>query len=226
MKEKYMQKVAFLHGSQPWVCNAILQRNEVPATYQKMMKVAECMEDGSMHKKAGTPLILQLTTKGSATQVISGPKRSQKKKWDNNLPKDKGTPTKKKLWDVAKVQCFNYNELGNFAEDCEKVNRDWAQGGFVAKASVAKLGPNLIMFRFKVKINGVLCLLDSGAMHSFVNPSAVKQLGWVAKPIKVHLAQGVVTPPSEVVLGVVLECDKVKFIKNFIICALNDMEAI
>jgi hypothetical protein len=102
--------------------------------------------------------------------------------------------------------------------------------GFVAKASVVKLGLNLIFFRFKVGINGVLCLLDSRATHSFVNPSAVKRFRWeiakVAKPIKVHLAQGVVTLASEVVLGAVLECSKAKFVENFTVCALDGMEAI
>jgi hypothetical protein len=54
---------------------------------------------------------------------------------------------------------------------------------------VAKLGPNLIMFRFKVRINEVLCFLDLITTHSFVNPSVVVGLGWVgskvAKPIRV-----------------------------------------
>jgi hypothetical protein len=63
-----------------------------------------------------------------------------------------------------------------------------------------------------------------------MSPSVVKQLGWVAtkvaKPIKVHLAQGAMTLTSEVVLGVVLECNKVKFAKNFMVCALDGMEAI
>jgi hypothetical protein len=57
-----------------------------------MMKVVECMEDDSMHKKARTSLVTQLTTKvsiKSATQIASGPKRSQKRKWDKNPPKDK-----------------------------------------------------------------------------------------------------------------------------------------
>ncbi len=92
------------------------------------------------------------------------------------------------------------------------------------------LGPNLILFKFKVRTNGVLCLLDSRVMHSFMNQGAVKQLKWVAtkvaKPIKVDLAQGAMTPTSEVVLGAVLECNKVKFIENLTICALNGMEAI
>ncbi len=104
------------------------------------------------------------------------------------------------------------------------------QGGFVAKASVAKLGPNLIMLKFKVGINGVLCFLDSGTTHSFVSPNVIKRLGWeatkVAKPIKVHLAQWVMTPTSEVVLGAILECDKAKFAKNFTVCTLDGMEAI
>jgi len=63
-----------------------------------------------------------------------------------------------------------------------------------------------------------------------VSPSAIKRLGWeatkVAKPIKVHLTQGVMTPISEVVLGIVLECSKAKFVENFTICALDGMEAI
>jgi hypothetical protein len=43
----------------------------------------------------------------------------------------------------------------------------------MVKANVAKLGPNLILFKFKVGINGLLCLLDSRFTHSFVNPSMV-----------------------------------------------------
>ncbi len=104
------------------------------------------------------------------------------------------------------------------------------QGGFVTKASVAKLGPNLIMLRFKVRTNGVLCLLDLGTMHLFVSVSVVKRLEWVAtnmaKPIKVHLAQKVLTLADDVVLGAILECDKVKFVENFTIYTLDSIEAI
>ncbi len=39
---------------------------------------------------------------------------------------------------------------------------------------MAKLGPNLIMLKFKVGINGVLCFLDSEATHSFVCPNVIK----------------------------------------------------
>jgi hypothetical protein len=39
----------------------------------------------------------------SVAQVTSGLKRGQKRKWDTNSPKDKGTLTKKKPRDVAKV---------------------------------------------------------------------------------------------------------------------------
>jgi hypothetical protein len=94
-----------------------------------MMKVVECMEDDSMHKKAIMPLVLQLTTKvsiGNATQAASGSKRGQNRKWDKNLPKDKGISAEKKPRDVAKVQCFNYDELGHFAKDYENVRQDWA----------------------------------------------------------------------------------------------------
>jgi hypothetical protein len=63
-----------------------------------------------------------------------------------------------------------------------------------------------------------------------VSPSAIKRLEWeatkVAKPIKVHLTQGATTLTSEVVLAAILECNKVKFMENFIVCALDGMEAI
>jgi hypothetical protein len=48
----------------------------------------------------------------------------------------------------------------------------------------------------------------------------------MAKPIKVHLTQTIVTPVNEVVLGVILECDKVKFAENFMVCVLDGIEAI
>jgi hypothetical protein len=38
---------------------------------------------------------------------------------------------------------------------------------------VAKLGPNLILLKFKVRTNVVLCLLDLGAMHSFVSSNVI-----------------------------------------------------
>ncbi len=104
------------------------------------------------------------------------------------------------------------------------------QGGFFAKMNVAKLSLNLILLIFKVRINGLLCLLDLGAMHLFVNPSAITQLRWVAtnvaKPIKVQLAHKVATRTNEVVLGVVLECGKAKFMVNIMVYALDGVKTI
>jgi hypothetical protein len=70
-----------------------------------MMKVMECMEDDSMHKKAVMLLVSQLNTKvsiKSVTWVASGPKRGQKMKWDKSPPKDKEALAKKSR-DVSKV---------------------------------------------------------------------------------------------------------------------------
>jgi hypothetical protein len=60
-------------------------------SYQEMMKVVECMEDDSMHKKVGTLQVSQLTMRvsiGSATHVASGPKRAHLKtkglQWKKN----------------------------------------------------------------------------------------------------------------------------------------------
>ncbi len=91
---------------------------------------------------------------------------------------------------------------------------------------MAKLGPNLILFKFKVGTNGLLCILDSKATHSFVNPRAISWFKWVAKPIKVQLAQGAATWTNEVVLGAILECNKATFVDNFTVCALDGIEAI
>ncbi len=63
-----------------------------------------------------------------------------------------------------------------------------------------------------------------------MNPSAITQFRWVAtkvaKPIKVQLAHGVVTLTNEVVLGVVLECSKVKFMDNIMVYALDGIKTI
>jgi hypothetical protein len=48
----------------------------------------------------------------------------------------------------------------------------------------------------------------------------------VAKPIRVQLTQGAATLTSEVVLGIILECGKAKFAKNFTVCTLDGIEAI
>jgi hypothetical protein len=56
MKEEYAHKVIFFHGHLPF-CSAILQWNGVPTTCQEMMKVMECMENDSMHKKVGMPQV-------------------------------------------------------------------------------------------------------------------------------------------------------------------------
>jgi len=54
MKVEYLCKMVFFHGLQPWACEFILQKNEVPNSYQEMMKGAKCMEDDFMfHKSAG-----------------------------------------------------------------------------------------------------------------------------------------------------------------------------
>jgi hypothetical protein len=67
-------------------------------------------------------------------------------------------------------------------------------------------------------------------MHSFVNPSAIMRLRWVAtkvaKAIKVQLAHGAITPTNKVVLGAILECDKAKFMENIILYALHAIKAI
>jgi len=81
----------------------------------------------------------------------------------------------------------------------------WKEGKFLGNASVATLGPNLILLNYKVGINVVSYLLDFETMHLFVKPNVVKQLGWVVKkvvkPIQVQLAKGDVKSVHVVALG-------------------------
>ncbi len=71
---------------------------------------------------------------GSVKQASNGPKRGQKKMWDKNPPKDKGTPIEKKSQDVAKIWSFKCKELGHFVKDYEEVNQDWvAKGGLLQR---------------------------------------------------------------------------------------------
>jgi hypothetical protein len=85
------------------------------------------------------------------------------------------------------------------------VRWDWKEGKFLGNASVATLGPNLILLNYKVGINVVSYLLDFETMHLFVKPNVVKQLGWVVKkvvkPIQVQLAKGDVKSVHVVALG-------------------------
>ncbi len=83
MKEEYTQKVAFLHGLQPWTHNAILQRSEVPMTYQEMMKVVQCMEDDFVHKKVGTLQSLATHNEGEHRE------HNTYCKWPKEGPKNK-----------------------------------------------------------------------------------------------------------------------------------------
>jgi hypothetical protein len=60
-------------------------------------------------------------------------------------------------------EVFDYEHLGHIIKDYPnpiKVRKYLQEGDFVAKTSVAKLGPNLISFNCKMGINMVFCLLD------------------------------------------------------------------
>jgi hypothetical protein len=72
--------------------------------------------------------------------------------------------------------------------------------------------------------------LDSRVTNSFITPQTVEQLGvkteLVTNPIMVQLAQGIAKPLLNVMLSVELFCDKVRFFENFILCDLNNFDAI
>jgi hypothetical protein len=88
--------------------------------------------------------------------------------------------------------------------------------------------PSWALFKFEVRTNGFLYLLDLGAMHLFVSSSIITQLKGVAtkvaKPIRVQLAQKTTTLINTMVFGAVLECGKAKFAKNFTVYTLEALK--
>jgi hypothetical protein len=88
----------------------------------------------------GTSQVSQVTkvSIGSAMQNTNNPKKSQKIKWDKNPTKDKRSFGEKKPWDIVKVYCFNYKELGHFVKDYKKVGHNLVQGKFTTKTNVVK----------------------------------------------------------------------------------------
>jgi len=179
-----------------------------------MLKVAKCLEDDySFHKLNGGQNDNQPKSGNSNTlQVGSGNgfKGDKKRKWDNAPHKVKDSQDKKikrGIW--AKLNASIANSWDTSLK-LIMVRWDWKEGKFLGNASVATLGPNLILLNYKVGINVVSCLLDFKTMHLFVKPNVVKQLGWVVrkvvKPIWVQLAKGDVKSAHMVALGVNLKC--------------------
>ncbi len=75
--------------------------------------------------------------------------------FDENEDLDDG-PTEKKPRDITKVKHFNYNDVAHYAKDCPKVKQNLEQDNFARTMNAVKLGPNLILFKFKV---GIMCYL-------------------------------------------------------------------
>ncbi len=114
---------------------------------------------------------------------------------------------------------------------CTKPNNislDLKNVGFIGKVSLTKEGTNFIMLRCVMKSNKLMCLLDLGATHSFMNPKAVLQLGLkatkVAKLVQVRLVQGDATPTKEVTVGIELLANGMKFKEDFTIVALDGFD--
>jgi len=75
--------------------------------------------------------------------------------FDENEDLDDG-PMEKKPRNITKVKHFNYNDVVHYAKDYPKVKQNLEQDNFARTMSAIKLGPNLILFKFKV---GIMCYL-------------------------------------------------------------------
>ncbi len=96
-----------------------------------------------------------------------------------------------------KGACFNCNKVGHYSKDCP--NSKLGTGGskvLALNANLAKPECNrLIFLKGKIAKRDVLCLLDTGASHNFINRESAEkmelQLEELMAPIEVHFTDGV-----------------------------------
>ena len=102
-------------------------------------------------------------------------------------------------------RCHKCGKIGHFVADCpdNKVSTEAShvcaadrmlEGGFVAKASSLKPRPSLLYLEAQINGKNVSCLVDTGAMHSFMSPKLARELGLptqrAGKSINVRFAKG------------------------------------
>jgi hypothetical protein len=110
MKEKYGNKLIFLHGLKPWVWNFLYQRIDILDTYQGLMKMVECMENTSLlhlrvklegrSPKSIMPakaVEAKAKTNASGAEVKLGSHDDKKKMFD------KQSMAKKEKWDLSRT---------------------------------------------------------------------------------------------------------------------------
>jgi hypothetical protein len=78
-KDEYVQKLIFLHGLKPWVQKIIYQRTNIPETYQRLMKMVECVEDETPTCPKGE--IGSGVTQKNQADPNNGSKGRTKRKW-------------------------------------------------------------------------------------------------------------------------------------------------
>jgi len=77
---------------------------------------------------------------------------------------------------------------------CTHLTKYLLRRGFVAKASRTKIKPRLLFLQGTIGQGDVSFLLDTGAIHLFISPRVVEELGLqktkANKPINVRFAKG------------------------------------
>ena len=104
------------------------------------------------------------------------------------------------------------------------------EGGFLAKVNGFKPRPSLLYLEAKISGRDLSCLIDIGAMQSFMNSKLAKKLDLrvqkASKPINVCFAKDEPHKTKEVALDVTLECKKLEIKETFTFCKMNEIDLI
>jgi hypothetical protein len=104
------------------------------------------------------------------------------------------------------------------------------EGGIVAKASGLKPRPSLMYLEAQIYGRDLSCLVDIGAMHSFMSPNLAKELGLqvqnARKFVNVHLPKGKPHKTKEMALDVTLEYENLEFRENFTLYEMDEIDFI
>ena len=248
--DEFAKKCIFLGGLQKWVVDALFKFPKLPEDVVGIIKIAEKIEaDGPERKSSGPSQQSGFSKNGSRGKEC---KKFGSSNWHkgqvNCTTYNKGGNHVSKPpkggnigGEMKDKRCHKCGKIGHFVANCpdNKVSTETShvcaadqmlEGGFVAKVSSLKLRPSLLYLEAQINGKNVSCLIDTGAIHSFMSPKLARELGlpmWRAgKPINVRFANGEPHETKEVALHVNLKSGALEFVESFTLCEMDEVDLI
>ena len=248
--DEFAKKCIFLGGLQKWVVDALFKFPKLLEDVAGIIKIVERIETNGPERKSSGP------SQQSGFSKNGSQGKERKKFGSSNRHKGQvdgtiynkggnhvGKPPKgkNKGGEMKDKRCHKCGKIGHFVANCpgNKVSTKAShvcvvdrilEGGFVAKASSLKPRPSLLYIKAQINGKNVSCLVDTGAMHSFMSPKLTRELGLptrrAGKPINVRFAKGEPHEMKEVALHVNLKSGALEIVESFILCEINEMDLI